>query len=105
MKKKNLLFILMAFLLCQSFIFGFNQQKNGDYYNSLPKAADDDYESNDSYDEATPFESPYYYDMFILQDIDWFVISLEVGDNITIMIQTDSVLAYMDINFYIISQN
>jgi len=100
MKKKNLLFILMAFLLCQSFIFGFNQQKNGDYYNSLPKAADDEYESNDSYDQATPFEYPYYYGTFILQDIDWFVLSLEAGDNITIMIQTDSVLADMDINFY-----
>ncbi len=99
MKKKKL-FILLACLICQSFIIGFNQQNYNDYYNSLPKAADDSYESNDSYDQATPFEYPYYYGMFILQDIDWFVLLLEAGDNITIMIQTDSVLADMDINFY-----
>ena len=98
--KKNILFILMACLLCQSFIIGFNQQNFADYNNSLPKAGDDDYESNDSYDQATPFEYSYNYGMFILQDIDWFVLSLNASDNITIIIQTDSVLADMDINFY-----
>ena len=98
--KKRILFILMACLICQSFIFGFNQQKYSDYNNSLPKAADDDYESNDSYDHATPLQNRYYYGMLILQDIDWFVLSLNASDNITIMIQTDSILADMEINFY-----
>ncbi len=90
----------MACLLCQSFINGYNQQNFTDLSNSLPEAADDDFESNDSYDQATPLQNISYYSSFILQDIDWFVISLNAGENITIMIQTDSVLADMEINFY-----
>ena len=90
----------MFCLLCQSIIVGFNQQKYTEYYNSLPKAADDDYEFNDTYDQATPLQNISLYQSFILQDIDWFVLSLNASDNITIMIQTDSDLADMEINFY-----
>ncbi len=98
--KKKLLFILMVCLICQSFIIGFNQQKYSENINSNPKGSDDDYESNDSYDQATPIQNVTQYESFILLDVDWFVLSLEAGCNITIIIQTDSDLADMEISFY-----
>ncbi len=98
--KKRILFILIACLLCQSFIIGFNKQNYADYYNSIPKTADDDYESNDSYDQATLLKDLTWSDILILQDIDWFVLSLNASDNLTIIIQTDCEFADMEINFY-----
>ncbi len=108
--KKKELGILVFFFMCLSFMASIDLMLSGNTSIVTPLSSNDDYyEENDSYDQAFEIEMGMINEeegMYeaTLQDADWYVIDLTVGDNLSLLIfsyeEIENWMDLFEVEFY-----